>query len=205
MAFQTTHLQGLQFLKSQNHRKRAYSKGPKIEKFQDRPSGLNSSSELENFKRASHQNGGGELWRSRSKFPSEIELFQSLGPQGTGPLNAAIAGRQELQKKTMAVEQLLFVPFVQTLWRTRGLALVGGHPKPVQIKLIRQIFRIFCVLVSAFAAFSLCGTSSDPCFFFSGERGLPHFCAFRVRFEDLESPTDQLFMTVLRWPGMGDL
>ena len=33
----------------------AYPKGPKIEKFQDRPPGLKFSSEIENFKRAAHQ------------------------------------------------------------------------------------------------------------------------------------------------------
>ena len=36
-------------------RSRTYPKGPKIEKIQDRPPGLKFSSEIENFKRASHQ------------------------------------------------------------------------------------------------------------------------------------------------------
>ena len=50
-------------------------KGPNLEKFQD----LKFSSEIENFKRATHQTPifCGEFWRSGLKFSSEIEKFQA--------------------------------------------------------------------------------------------------------------------------------
>ena len=53
-------------------------KGPKIEKFQDLRPGLKFSSEIENFKRATHQTPifCGEFWRSRLKMSSEIEFFE---------------------------------------------------------------------------------------------------------------------------------
>ena len=54
-------------------------KGPKIEKFQDRPPGLKFSSEIENFKQAAHQTPIFGVEFRRLKISSEIEHFQSLG------------------------------------------------------------------------------------------------------------------------------
>ena len=57
-------------------------KGPRIEKIQDRPPGLKISSEIDNFQ-ASHPPNTHflwEFWRSRLKFSSEIDFFQSFGP-----------------------------------------------------------------------------------------------------------------------------
>ena len=54
-----------------------FPKGPKIEKIQDRPPGLNFSIEIENFKRATHQTPifCGEFWRSGLKISIKIEIF----------------------------------------------------------------------------------------------------------------------------------
>ena len=40
----------------------------------------------------------------------------------------------------------------------------GGHLKPVTLKPVIRIFRIFRVFASAFSALLLCGVSSNPCF-----------------------------------------
>ena len=64
---------------SKESRKRGYNypKGPKIEKFQDRPPGLQFSIEIEFFKRATHQTPifVGNSEGPGLKISSEIEIF----------------------------------------------------------------------------------------------------------------------------------
>ena len=73
--------------------------------------------------------------------------------------------------------------------RYSGVGRVWGHPRPVTLKPVSRICRVFVSTFSAFAfsALLLPGISSDPCFFL-GSEGLPHFPHFPyIAFDSLIS------------------
>ena len=72
---------------------------------------------------------------------------------------------------------------------------MGVTLKPVTLKPVSRILRIFSVFVSAFSAFSACSLLK-PLLFWGGGEGLFAFSAFspyRVRIADFEYPTDRLY------------
>ena len=77
----------------------------------------------------------------------------------------------------------------------------GGHLKPITLKPISRIFRVFASAFSAFFALLLCGVSSNPCF--CRVRGA--FCIFCIF---AASGSNRCFRKsdrpALLWPALGD-
>ena len=90
-------------------------------------------------------------------------------------------GKLNFQEGALSFLEISLCPF-------QGVALPCDRLKESQSSAF-SVFATFGVRISAFSISSLCGVSSDPCFFLGGgdERDLPHFP--RVGFESPISKT----------------